>query len=117
MYSAYSAWADNSNFIEQTPMSFLFEKLDERNLITGAILVVPLVYVIYKSYLSSSSSSTTVSSNSSASSPSEEKPKTIMQPARVDLLPPKDDLFTLEELKAYDGSTEGKPIYVAIKGM
>lgn len=45
-----------------------------------------------------------------------EKPKTIMQPARTDLDPPKDDPFTLEQLKEFDGSTAGKPIYVAIKG-
>jgi hypothetical protein len=29
---------------------------------------------------------------------------------------PKDDPFTTEELKQFDGSDEGKPIYVAIKG-
>ncbi|KAJ3931259.1 MAG: cytochrome b5-like heme/steroid binding domain-containing protein [Lentinula lateritia] len=39
-----------------------------------------------------------------------------MQPARADLLPPKDDPFTLEELKKYDGTVEGMPIYVSIKG-
>ncbi|KAJ7582161.1 cytochrome b5 [Mycena floridula] len=46
----------------------------------------------------------------------EEKPKSIMQPAAVDLLPPKDDPFTVEQLKEFDGQTAGKPIYVAIKG-
>ena len=40
----------------------------------------------------------------------------IMQPEREDLLPPKDDPFTQEELKAYDGTDANKPIYVAIKG-
>ncbi|PFH46946.1 hypothetical protein AMATHDRAFT_153343 [Amanita thiersii Skay4041] len=39
-----------------------------------------------------------------------------MQPPRVDLAPPKDDPFTPEELRKYDGSTPGNPIYVAIKG-
>jgi predicted heme/steroid binding protein len=39
-----------------------------------------------------------------------------MQPPKDDLLPPKDDAFTTEELKAYDGSDPSKPIYVAIKG-
>lgn len=42
--------------------------------------------------------------------------KTIMQPARDDLHPPKDDPYTTEELKKYDGSTPELPIYVAIKG-
>ncbi|KAI0058708.1 progesterone binding protein [Artomyces pyxidatus] len=39
-----------------------------------------------------------------------------MQPARTDLAPPKDDPFTQEELKQFDGSDPSKPIYVAIKG-
>ncbi|KAJ3716468.1 cytochrome b5-like heme/steroid binding domain-containing protein [Lentinula raphanica] len=39
-----------------------------------------------------------------------------MQPERTDLLPPKDDPFTLEDLRNYDGSVAGKPIYVSIKG-
>ncbi|KAF7376944.1 putative steroid-binding protein 3 [Mycena sanguinolenta] len=48
---------------------------------------------------------------------SEEKPvKSIMQPARDDLLPPKDDPFTLAQLKEFDGSDPSKPIYVSIKG-
>jgi hypothetical protein len=49
---------------------------------------------------------------------SSEKPlKTIMQAPRDDLVPPKDDPFTLEQLKQYDGSDSTKPIYVAIKGL
>ncbi|KAI0088119.1 progesterone binding protein [Irpex rosettiformis] len=39
-----------------------------------------------------------------------------MQPARTDLAPPKDDPFTLQQLKEFDGSDTDKPIYVAIKG-
>ncbi|KAF9522164.1 cytochrome b5-like heme/steroid binding domain-containing protein [Crepidotus variabilis] len=39
-----------------------------------------------------------------------------MQPARTDLAPPKDDPYTTEELKKFDGSDPSKPIYVAIKG-
>ncbi|KZT10945.1 progesterone binding protein [Laetiporus sulphureus 93-53] len=39
-----------------------------------------------------------------------------MQPTRTDLAPPKDDPFTVEQLKQYDGSSPEKPIYVAIKG-
>ena len=42
--------------------------------------------------------------------------KSIMSAPRDDLAPPKDDPYTPEELKEYDGSTPGKPIYVAIKG-
>ncbi|XP_006457619.1 hypothetical protein AGABI2DRAFT_139898 [Agaricus bisporus var. bisporus H97] len=39
-----------------------------------------------------------------------------MQPPRTDLAPPKDDPFTTEQLKEFDGSDSSKPIYVAIKG-
>jgi membrane-associated progesterone receptor component len=42
--------------------------------------------------------------------------KSVMQPPRIDLEDPKDDPFTPEELREYDGSIPGKPIYVAIKG-
>jgi hypothetical protein len=34
----------------------------------------------------------------------------------VQLDPPKDDVISLDELAKCDGKTEGKPIYVAIKG-
>lgn len=40
-----------------------------------------------------------------------------MQAPRDDLAPPKEDPYTTEELKAYDGSDPTKPIYVAIKGV
>ncbi|KAG8214093.1 cytochrome b5 [Butyriboletus roseoflavus] len=42
--------------------------------------------------------------------------KTIMQPPRNDLDPPKNDPFTLTALAQYDGSDDTKPIYVSIKG-
>jgi len=40
----------------------------------------------------------------------------IMQAPSDNLAPPKDDPFTVEQLKQYDGSDPSKPIYVAIKG-
>ncbi|KAL6303507.1 progesterone binding protein [Sparassis latifolia] len=39
-----------------------------------------------------------------------------MQSAKTDLAPPKDDPFTQEQLRDFDGSDPSKPIYVAIKG-
>lgn len=39
-----------------------------------------------------------------------------MQSERTDLLPPKDDPFTLEGLGEFDGTDSNKPVYVAIKG-
>ncbi|KAF7327118.1 Cytochrome B5 [Mycena kentingensis (nom. inval.)] len=47
---------------------------------------------------------------------SDAKPKTIMQPAREDLAPPKDDPYTLEQLKEFSGADPSKPIYLSIKG-
>ncbi|SRR6266403_357444 len=46
----------------------------------------------------------------------ENKNTSIMQPEQTDLDPPKDDPFTQEQLKAYNGTDPSKPIYVAIKG-
>ncbi|KAF8490370.1 cytochrome b5-like heme/steroid binding domain-containing protein [Russula emetica] len=40
----------------------------------------------------------------------------MMQPERTNLDPPKDDPFTQEQLKAYDGTDASRPVYVAIKG-
>ncbi|KAF8517622.1 progesterone binding protein [Gautieria morchelliformis] len=39
----------------------------------------------------------------------------MSQPA-TELAPPKDDPFTVEQLKHFDGATPDTPIYVAIKG-
>ncbi|KAI4524236.1 progesterone binding protein [Schizophyllum commune Loenen D] len=39
-----------------------------------------------------------------------------MQAENPNLAPPKDDPFTLEDLKAFDGTDPSKPIYVSIKG-
>ncbi|KAL1709547.1 cytochrome b5-like heme/steroid binding domain-containing protein [Schizophyllum commune] len=39
-----------------------------------------------------------------------------MQAENPNLLPPKDDPFTLEELRAFDGTDPARPIYVSIKG-
>ncbi|KAF9078534.1 cytochrome b5-like heme/steroid binding domain-containing protein, partial [Rhodocollybia butyracea] len=94
--------------------SFEHLKLGNSGLITSALLAAPpLLYLFYKKFTSSSPSSTAASVNSSAAT--SEKPKSIMQPARTDLSPPKDDPITMAELKEFDGR-EGKPIYVAIKG-
>ncbi|KAJ6562974.1 cytochrome b5-like heme/steroid binding domain-containing protein [Mycena sp. CBHHK59/15] len=54
---------------------------------------------------------------STSTDKADEKPvKSIMQAPRDDLLPPKDDPFTLAQLQAFDGSDLSKPIYVSIKG-
>ncbi|PIL36298.1 hypothetical protein GSI_01961 [Ganoderma sinense ZZ0214-1] len=52
--------------------------------------------------------------------PQNDKPQTtstkpVMQPPRTDIALPKDDPFTVEQLKQFDGTDPTKPIYVAIK--
>ncbi|KAF8634259.1 hypothetical protein AX17_004216 [Amanita inopinata Kibby_2008] len=79
--------------------------------IYAAAFVLP-AYITYRLVVGNSSSVTM-----RAPAENEEKPlKTVMQPPRTDLAPPKDDPFTPEQLSEYDGSVEGGPIYVAIKG-
>lgn len=89
------------------------------------LLALPAAYYIqswigFKPEDSPSSSSDTTSE--SATAPAQEKETTetekkpIMQSERTDLAPPKEDKYTLEELKQYDGNDPAKPIYVAIKG-
>ena len=74
------------------------------------VFVVPIAYLIYRRRRSSSSPT---------SLPAEDNKrplKSVMQSAREDLAPPKDDPYTTEQLKQYDGSDSAKPIFVAIKG-
>ena len=40
----------------------------------------------------------------------------IMSQPATNLAPPKEDPFTAEQLKQFDGATPDTPIYVAIKG-
>ena len=73
-------------------------------------LVIPAVYIFYRRH--SSPIVTEVPTEEDNKRPL----KSIMQPAREDLAPPKDDPYTTEQLKQYDGSDPTKPILVAIKG-
>jgi len=84
-----------------------------------AILILPLSYLILAARVRLS----TLFKRSPArpeQTPAEKEPKkqlkTVMQPPRMDLAPPKDDPFTTEQLKEFDGTELSKPIYVAIKG-
>lgn len=72
-------------------------------------LVVPFVYFFYRRRSSPTVTAVPAEDN--------KRPlKSIMQSAREDLAPPKDDPYTTEQLKQYDGSDPSKPILVAIKG-
>ncbi|KDR67877.1 hypothetical protein GALMADRAFT_257777 [Galerina marginata CBS 339.88] len=93
------------------------------------ILLLPASYLLYRfsPSLSLTSSlrlptwlSSPFSSQQPQPTPAESDPKkplkSIMQAPRDDLAPPKDDPYTTEELKQYDGTDASKPILVAIKG-
>lgn len=84
------------------------------------LLALPAAYyfqswLVRKSSPPSSDSQNTSEKENAGTEKSEDKP--IMQAERTDLAPPKDDPYTLEQLKEFDGSDPSKPIYVAIKGM
>ena len=71
--------------------------------------VIPIVYLFYRRHSSPTVTPVPAEDN--------KRPlKSIMQAAREDLAPPKEDPYTAEQLKQYDGSDSTKPIFVAIKG-
>ena len=97
-------------------------------LLYSLALAIPIIYIFVGYYFkpakldtqkSTTESKETSEEVSESQKPAtEEKPKkSIMQAENPDLAPPKDDPFTLEQLRDYDGSDSSKPIYVAIKGM
>jgi membrane-associated progesterone receptor component len=79
---------------------------------------IALVLFVYISYHYLSRPSSAQIQQPAQSAQSEQRPlKSIMSAPRDDLAPPKDDPYTPDQLKAYDGSGPETPIYVAIKGM
>ncbi|KAG5637555.1 hypothetical protein H0H81_004132 [Sphagnurus paluster] len=80
--------------------------------IYGLAFGIPVIYLTARHFLSSRPPLPAPQTTTEAP----KKLKSIMQAPREDLAPPKDDPYTTEELKKYDGSTPGLPIYVAIKG-
>jgi hypothetical protein len=82
-------------------------------ILTGLALVI--AYTLIKVYLTPATTATRPSKAPINNSTSEGG-GSVMSAPRTDLAPPRDDPFTLEQLKEYDGKTQGKPIYVAVKG-
>lgn len=85
-------------------------------LVVAAVLSLPVIYFLYH-YAAPSHPIAEKQKAEETSDCEEEKQPTIMQPERDDVAPPKDDPFTLEQLKPFDGSDLTKPIYVSIKGI
>ncbi|KAL1692944.1 cytochrome b5 [Schizophyllum commune] len=85
----------------------------ERLVIYGASFLAPLV--LYLAVFRRRAPAPPQPSPNPAPAPAQQ-PKSIMQAENPNLAPPKDDPFTLEDLKAFDGTDPSKPIYVSIKG-
>jgi membrane-associated progesterone receptor component len=79
----------------------------------AVLLAIPFVVLAGRAFAKPKSPA----SAQATTSAKDDEPQTIMQPPRDDLEPPKDTPFTLAELSQYDGNEDGKPIYLAIKGM
>lgn len=89
--------------------------MDSVTILIAALLAIPAI-VIYRIAFSTRTTTSSNQEPTETEKKTEEESKTIMQPARDDLQPPKDDPWTLQQLKEFDGSDPSKPIYVAIKG-
>ncbi|ESK86588.1 progesterone binding protein [Moniliophthora roreri MCA 2997] len=92
-------------------------------ILTLSLILLPITYLYYRRSNSTAPTRPVVNQNANAASlasqgrtAEQQQTKSIMQPTRTDLDPPKDDPFTLEQLKEFDGSNPDKPIYVSIKG-
>ena len=91
---------------------------------TELLLLIPLIivpaFLVGRAFFTPApnSSQATSSASKSATDTKEEKKevKSVMQPPNPDLAPPRDDPYTQEELKRFDGSDDDGKIYVAIKG-
>jgi hypothetical protein len=87
----------------------------------GLALAFPLALLLQRFVVGESKPEPVTKKSESEPAPSSKENSsttttTIMQAERTDLAPPKDDPFTQEELKAFDGTDTDKPVYVAIKG-
>ncbi|TCD66309.1 hypothetical protein EIP91_001555 [Steccherinum ochraceum] len=82
--------------------------------VVSLLALLPVALYLYTRF--SSQPSLSASPQTQEEEKEEKETKSIMQPPRTDLAPPKDDPFKLEQLKEFNGADASKPIYVAIKG-
>jgi len=90
----------------------------DAKLITGiaaAAIAVVISVSVYNQTRSSAPQPATAS-DTKTNEQGDEASESIMPPPMFDLDPPKDDVFTVEQLRLYDGSNEERPVFVAIKG-
>lgn len=84
-------------------------------LLYSLLIAIPFAYLFLKRTLERKFQTGVVESLADNKAPAQTT-TSIMQAPSDNLAPPKDDPFTVEQLKQYDGSDPSKPIYVAIKG-
>ncbi|THH07147.1 hypothetical protein EW145_g3589 [Phellinidium pouzarii] len=87
--------------------------LTTSQLLLLSLLSLPAFYIIKRAF---SVSTAVEGADKSSADDKDAQPKSIMQPENLDLSPPSDAPYTLDALKAFDGSDPAKPIYVSIKG-
>jgi membrane-associated progesterone receptor component len=88
-------------------------------LLYSLLIILPFVYLFLKRIFEKKFQSALVEAMTTEDSSTQQTGKTggsIMQPPNDTLAPPLDHPYTVEQLKAYDGSDPSKPILVAIKG-
>ena len=103
------------------PMASLPFPLSGSQVLLLSALSLPILIVLGRIFRSTASSTSIRSSSPSNDDLTEEEKEerettSVMSPENTDLAPPRDDPFTLEQLRAFDGSNPEKPIYVSIKG-
>nr|GAT60625.1 predicted protein [Mycena chlorophos] len=84
------------------------------------VIILPVLFLLSRSQIRSSTRDAMIQhaaeqAADNAKNGGDGEKTTIMQPARMDLLPPLDKRFTLAELALYDGK-EGRPTFLSIKG-
>ncbi|KAI5118880.1 hypothetical protein M0805_003555 [Coniferiporia weirii] len=94
-----------------------FPSLSGPQLVLLSLLSLPAAFVLKRVFATAPPSpSEDADKSEDESTGTDDKTSSIMQAENSDLAPPRDDPFTLEQLKAFDGRDPEKPIYVSIKG-
>ena len=117
--------------------AMIMQSLSNTQLVVLALLSIPAFYILRRTFTQTEfveenpenqgvtittttevviSESSEANDNSVDVSTDSGEPVSVMQAEKTDLDPPRDDPFTLEQLKEFDGSDPNKPIYVSIKG-
>ena len=108
---------DSSPDVAESAALHLIASMTLYKVASALLLVIPAYLVYRRLVVSSTPPPAHAGTGADSAEKKDDEPKTIMQPPRSDLDPPKDDPYTLEQLKAFDGADASKPLYVSIKGL